>query len=125
MKMTSQEKTFNLVAYGTNEIDLPTCVINRACSIGVDYLHVEFEKPTSNEYIKLVSNSAANGKNPEGIIYRFFQPARMKNIVEQPANVRYFDFRKNYNEETIKLVTEKENKIKRMALRIHAEIFES
>ena len=120
--MISKENTFDLIANGTNQIDLPTFVSNHDCSVGVDYLHVEFEKPTSNEYIKLVSNSAANGKNPDGILCRFFQPARMKNIVHQPHNVRFYNFRKSYNKETIKLVTEKENKIKRMVLQIQAEI---
>ena len=119
--MTGEEKTLTLIVHGTNKIELPSFVYRRACSIGVVYLHVEFEKPTSNEYIKLVSNSAASGDNLEGAIYAFFQPARMKNIVEKPTEVAYVYFREVHDQHTITLITEKENKIKRMMLRIKAE----
>ena len=47
--MTGEEKTFNLIVRGTNKIELPNFVFNKACSVGVVFLHVEFEKPTSNE----------------------------------------------------------------------------
>ena len=122
--MTGEEKTFNLIVRGTNKIELPNFVFNKACSVGLVYLHVEFEKPTSNEYIKLVSNSAANGNNLEGIIYAFFQPARMKNIVGKPVKVTYTDFRQKYEQQTVKLITEKENKVKRMMIRVTIVAFD-
>jgi len=85
--MTVTEKTFNLTASNTNEIELPTSAYRRYCIVGVDYLHVEF------------------------------QPARMKNIVEKPSQTRYFTLRPKNQHRTINLVTEKENKVKRMMIR--------
>ena len=55
--MTVTEKTFNLIAESSNKIKLPISAYRHLCFVGVDYLHVEFEKPTSNEYIKLTCDS--------------------------------------------------------------------
>ena len=120
--MTVIEKTFNLTALNTNQIELPTSAYRHYCIVGVDYLHVEFEKPTANEYIKLTCDCAITADNPEGSIYTFFQPARMKNIVEKPSQTRYFTLRPKYPRRTINLITEKENKVKRMMIRIDMEI---
>ena len=123
--MTVIEKTFNLFAEGTDKIELPTSTYRCLVSLGLDMLHCELEKPTSNEYIKLVADCAVTTDNPEGIIYAFFQPARMKNVVEQPMQPRYFDLRPTYERRTIRLITEKENKVKRMMIRIDTEIYEN
>ena len=119
------EKTFNLFAEGTDKIELPTSTYRHLCSVSIDYCHIELEKQSSNEYIKLAADCAVTTDNPEGIIYAFFQPARMKNIVEQPMQPRYFDLRPTYERRTIRLITEKENKVKRMMIRIDTEIYEN
>ena len=121
--MTVTEKTYNLIVQDSNKIELPNNAYRYLCTVGVDYLHVEFEKPTSNEYIKLTCESAESTDNPEGVIYTFFQPARMKNIVEVPTQTRYFTLRPKCERRTINLVTEKENKVKRMMIRIDMEIY--
>ena len=123
--MTVTEKTYNLIVQDSNKIELPNNAYRYLCTVGVDYLHVEFEKPTSNEYIKLTCESGESTDNPEGVIYTFFQPARMKNIVEVPTQTRYFTLRPKCEMRTINLVTEKENKVKRMMIRIDMEIHES
>ena len=78
--MQSIEKTFHIFG-DKNEIELPPRLCGRECTIGIDYLHVEFENPTSNEYIKLIASSARDADNPEGIIYSFFTPTRQKTLL--------------------------------------------
>ena len=121
--MQSTEKTFHIFGE-TNEIQLPQSTYGRRCTIAISYIHVEFEKPTSNEYIKLVANSTIDAENPEGVIYAFFTPARLKNIVEKTSQLHYFDLRPTLNRRTIKLITEKNKTIKRIMVRLHAEIYE-
>ena len=121
--MQSREKTFHIFG-DKNEIELPPRLCGRECTIGIDYLHVEFENPTSNEYIKLIASSARDADNPEGIIYSFFTPARQKNITDKPNEIRYFDLRTTLDRRTIKLISEKKNTVKRIMVRLHAEIYQ-
>ena len=102
-----------------NQVQLP--FISSLEKISVVYVHVEFEKQTLKDYVKLCCNFVSICNNSQGIISAFYQPPRVKDSVFVPQFKQQYTVIEKYSDLNIRVVTDKENKVKRCYIQLEIE----
>ena len=110
-------KILHLFADG-DKIELP--YISSLESVAVVYVHVEFEKQTKKDYVKLCANFITNYNNHQGIICAFHQPPRGKDAVHVPQFRQHYDVNEK-QDLVVKVVANEENKIKKCYVQLEYE----
>ena len=111
------KRILHLFADG-NTIELP--YLSSLENVAVLYVHVEFEKQTSKDYVKLCTNFISMGNNNQQIICAFYQPPRVRDSVFLPQFKQRYDVMEK-SDLTVTFVTSEENKIKKCYVQLEIE----
>ena len=91
-------------------------------SVAVSYVHVEFAKRSSKDYIKICADFINFYDNHERIICAFRQPQNMRDHIYEPQFKERYDVCSSlYSDKHIKVISK--NQIQKVYIRLEVEVF--